>query len=118
MMTKKEIWERDKRKREIEKNRRSDVTKEIKIATVISDHDISTKLSQMQKMLEKKQKVKLIIEPRLKRYQWEIDELREEEQQKQRELLVSIVERINEFGDPINKEKWQGRYLAITLKPR
>lgn len=115
-MSKKEIWDKKKKERESNKKDPQNVTKDIKIATSISDHDIDTKLKQIESNLDKRHKVQLLIQPKLKRYQWEIDELREAEHTKQKQLLKNIIKRLEDVGSPVSEEKWTGKHLVIVIK--
>lgn len=116
MMTRKEIYEKSKKEREINKKNPTNVIKDIKISTTISDNDLATKLESVRKLFMKKHTVKIWILPRLKRYQMEVDELKLSEQKKQQQLLHAINERLNDVGVMITKENWTGKNLVAIFK--
>ena len=69
IMTSKSIYEAEKKKREHEKqNRTQNASKEIQVTTLISDHDLDIKVRHMTEFLQKNISVELnIFERRLKR---------------------------------------------------
>ena len=116
MMSRKDIYDKNKKLKEKNKKNPSSVTKDIKFVIGISPHDIENKVNQIQDILEKRNNVKIWIQTKLRSYQWEIDEMREAEQKKQEALLDSIVESIKDTGVPMNDKKWSKKDLLLTVR--
>ena len=118
MMTKKEIYERKKKEREINKKNLSNVIKEIKISTTISDRDLAIKMKTVQKLFEKKYTVKIWVLPKLKRYEMEIEELRINELKKQQQMLQCISEKLTDVAEMITNQQKTGKNLVAIFKPK
>ena len=116
MMSRKDIYDKNKKLKEKNKKNPSSVTKDIKFVIGISPHDIENKVNQIQDILEKRNNVRIWIQTKLRSYQWEIDEMREAEQKKQEALLDSIVESIKDTGVPLNDKKWSKKALLLTVR--
>jgi translation initiation factor IF-3 len=114
-MTKKEIYQKNKEN----KNRKNplSVIKDIKISTAISEHDLDIKVDNIRKIFQKRNQVKVLIMPKLKNYQMEVEELRLNEEEKQKDLLKSICEDLEGAGTMVGKETWIGKNVVALFKP-
>ncbi|XP_011405004.1 PREDICTED: uncharacterized protein LOC105313352 [Amphimedon queenslandica] len=116
MMSKKDIYDKNKKLKEQNKKDPKSVTKDIKFTIGISPHDIENKVSQIQNILERRNNVKIWIQTKLRSRQWEIDEMREAEQKRQMDLLDSILASIKDTGVPMGDRKWSKKDLLLTVR--
>lgn len=116
MMSRKDIYDKNKKLKEQNKKDPKNVTKDIKFTIGISPHDIENKVSQIQSILERQNNVKIWIQTKLRSRQWEIDEVREAEQKRQEDLLNSILESIKDTGVPMNDRKESKKDLLLTVR--
>ena len=115
MMTKKEIWENEKKERLLNKKDPRAITKDIKMTTNISENDLMTKVNHIKQLLEKKHNVQVWIQPKLKYYQREIESLQKKERAKQSELLSRVVKQIKDIGAPLSQERWSARGDLVCI---
>jgi len=99
-------------KYQLEKNKKSEKASELKTIRLrlnISDHDLETKLNKAKEFLEKKDRVKISLMLFGREMQF---------QDRARELLEEVVEKLSEKGaieTPITKS---GRIFFVQIKPK
>ena len=113
LMSKKTIYDNNKKERKMNKKDPRNVTKDFKLNTGFASHDIEVKIDKIRSTLEKKNSAKIWIQPKLRPHQWEVDELRAIEQKKQVELLDFITESL---GITSHSKSYNGKNLVAIFR--
>ena len=115
LMSQAKIWEQEKQaKRKQRKSEASSTSKELKMSSNISDHDLSVKLRQISRFMEEKRPVLVTVytTKRIRDHQ----AAREGRQSIMKKLLTGIEGKGVISGD-IKSNQRGGRALAFRLKP-
>ena len=65
LVSRKQIWDQEKRQKQASKKDPKNVTKEVTISTSIAEHDLAVKVNQMKGFLEKTHSVRVSIDPQV-----------------------------------------------------
>ena len=113
LVSKRQLWEEGKRDREQAKKNPRNVTKEVKLSSNISEHDLAVKLAHCKEFLEKLHNVKITVEAKSKKLAGT-----PEEQKTQSELMDNIAKSLEGVGGKVSKESFgvNGKMLVCTFK--
>lgn len=103
------LYKKDKLEKERKKSQVKVVMKEIKLSTVISDHDLETKARKAKEFLEAKNKVKCTIQ--MKGRQKASPERGEI-------IMLRFAQLLEEVGVPENMPKLEGSKWNMIIKPK
>lgn len=98
-----------KEKKQKKKQQKQSLTKEIRLSPSIQENDIETKAKSAIKFLKSKHKVQVKLE------------FRRRELMHQKigfDVINNFIERLKDFGNPLNKPKSDGRNLFCVLEPK
>lgn len=101
-------FEQAKKEKEIRKNQKITVVKEVRMSPTIDEHDIQTKVANITKFLKAGDKVKITIRFRGR----EIAHASLGEK-----VLIRISEMVAEFGTVEKRPKLEGRNMSIFVNP-
>ncbi|TCS96708.1 translation initiation factor 3 (bIF-3) [Hazenella coriacea] len=102
-------YEQSKREKESRKNQKVIQVKEVRLSPSIEENDIKTKLKNVQKFLDKGDKVKLSIRFRGR----EITH-----QDLGRKILNRMAEEVKEISDIERQPRLEGRQMIMILSPK
>lgn len=113
LVSKRQLWEEGKREREQAKKNPRNITKEVKLSSNISEHDLMVKLAHCKEFLEKLHNVKVTVEAKSKKFAGT-----SEEQKQQSELMDKIAKALEGVGVKVSKESFgiNGKILVCTFK--
>jgi len=100
----KTVYEKEKKKKQ---NTKAHVVKEIKFSVNIQNHDIQTKLKNIKKILNGKDKVKIVVEMKGREVT---------HPEKAVVLMDNILSQIDS-GKPDSKVKVEERFVTVLVKP-
>lgn len=103
------LYEKDKQERENRKKQKSGGLKEIRLNPRIGENDLQTKIRQMEKFLQERNKVRVTVVFRGRENQHK--ELGEE-------ILNRICESLKESGAQEGKSQLLGNRMSITIAPQ
>ena len=111
LVSKKQLWEDEKREKERKKKDPRNITKEITVSTTIGDHDLAVKVNHMRGFLQKTHNVKLCIQTRFRRGV-DISAVREA----QVAMLEKMEKELEGVGVKVGKEVLHRRRLVCSFK--
>ena len=113
LVSKRQLWEDGKKEREQAKKNPRNITKELKVSSNISEHDLTVKTTHCRQFLEQLHNVKVTVEARSKKFAGT-----PEEQKKQSELMENIAKSLDGVGGKVSKESFgvNGKILVCTFK--
>ena len=113
LVSKKQLWDANKRKKQQSKKDPRRVTKNISLTTSIGEHDLLTKLEHIKDFLNKLHSVRVTVESKKRR----LDEAqREREKGEQRKMLAEIEKGLEGLGTKFSQETFFGNRLNCTFQ--
>ena len=118
LVTRKQIWDDEKRRKEQNKKDPKSVMKEVSLTTNIGEHDLAVKVSHIREFLDKLHAVRVSVEVRRERGPPEQRRRKEDgsPRERQRELLDMISKAVEDIGKRGDGGNTQGNKLVCTFK--
>ena len=117
MMSKKQLYEEEKMKKQSMKKDPRQVTKEITLTTRIASHDFAVKVAHMRDILTKLHNVHVVVEMgRIPKQSGDFDALLKAEKEKQMNFMEEIANELTGVGAKVSKENTRGNKLHCTFK--
>ena len=112
LVSRKQLWEDEKRKKEAQKKDPRSVTKEITVSVKIAEHDLAVKVNHMREFLEKKHSVKLWVKTKVRR-----QEYLAAERKKQLKMLEEVAKSLEDVAVRDTEQNLHRNRLVCTFRP-
>ena len=112
LVSRKQLWEDEKRKKEAQRKDPRSVTKEITVSVKIAEHDLAVKVNHMREFLEKKHSVKLWVKTKVRR-----QEYLAAERKKQLKMLEGVAKSLEDVAVREAEQNHHRNRLVCTFRP-
>ena len=112
LVSHKQLWEDEKRKKQVQRKDPRSVTKEITVSVKIAEHDLAVKVNHMREFLEKKHSVKLWVKTKVRR-----QEYLAAERKKQLRMLEEVAKSLEDVAVRETEQNLHRNRLVCTFRP-
>ena len=112
LVSRKQLWEDEKRKKQVQRKDPRSVTKEITVSVKIAEHDLAVKVNHIREFLEKKHSVKLWVKTKVRR-----QEYLAAERKKQLRMLEEVAKSLEDVAVRETEQNLHRNRLVCTFRP-
>ena len=108
-----QLWEEEKREKQVQRKDPRSVTKEITVSVKIAEHDLAVKVNHMREFLEKKHSVKLWVKTKVRRQEY----LAAERKKQLQRMLEEVTKSLEGVAVRETEQNLHRNRLVCTFRP-